>query len=164
MTNLGQARKSPALTGDRTKSRNMPAAPYHRIGRITLLFVIGCFQVLTMTAHAESNPLASLRWKERVLVVVGPATQTDAVAQARIFKDAMKGMSERDVTLIDATGGDARSVAIRNSLSVGNMQFVVFLIGKDGNVALSSDKPLSADTLFQRIDAMPMRRDEIKQK
>jgi Domain of unknown function (DUF4174) len=142
----------------------MPAASSRLTGCIKLLLAIGCFQVLTMSAPAGSHPLASSRWKERVLVVVGPATQTDAVAQNRIFKDASKGMSERDVTLIDASGADSNSVAIRKSLSVSNKQFAVFLVGKDGNVALSSDKPLTADYLFQRIDAMPMRQDEINRK
>jgi hypothetical protein len=124
----------------------------------------GFFQVMTMSAHAETSPLASLRWKERILVVVGPTNQADAMAQNRIFKDAATGMSERDVTLVDASGADPRSVAIRQGLSVSNKQFAVFLVGKDGNVALSSDKPLAADYLFQRIDAMPMRRDEINRK
>lgn len=139
----------------------MNAAPSRRPGRIQLLLAIGCLQVLTMSAHAENNPLASLRWKERVLVVVGPTDRADAMTQNRIFKDAAAGMSERDVTLVDASGADPGSVAIRKSLSVGNKQFAVFLVGKDGNVALSSDKPLTADYLFQRIDAMPMRQDEI---
>src|ERR1700761_880941 len=138
----------------------MNAAPSRHPGR-KLLLAIGCLQVLTTIAHAEIKPLASVRWKERVLVVVGPTNQADAMAQDRIFKDAAAGMSERDVTLVDASGADPGSVAIRKSLSVGNKQFAVFLVGKDGNVALSSDKPLTADYLFQRIDAMPMRQDEI---
>jgi hypothetical protein len=150
-----------ASTGNPNTSRNMNAAPSRRPGRIQLLLAIGCLQVLTMSAHAENNPLASLRWKERVLVVVGPTDQADARTQNRIFKDAAAGMSERDVTLVDASGADPGSVAIRKSLSVSNKQFAVFLVGKDGNVALSSDKPLTADYLFQRIDAMPMRQDEI---
>jgi len=38
----------------------------------------------------------------------------------------------------------------------------VFLVGKDGHTALSSKKPLSADYLFGKVDAMPMRRAEIR--
>jgi hypothetical protein len=38
----------------------------------------------------------------------------------------------------------------------------VFLVGKDGQTAISSDKPLSADYMFARVDAMPMRRDEMR--
>jgi hypothetical protein len=34
--------------------------------------------------------------------------------------------------------------------------------GKDGQTAISSDKPLSADYMFARVDAMPMRRDEMR--
>jgi len=38
----------------------------------------------------------------------------------------------------------------------------VFQVGKDGHTAISSDTPLSADYLFARVDAMPMRQDEMR--
>jgi hypothetical protein len=32
----------------------------------------------------------------------------------------------------------------------------------DGHTALTSNKPLSADYLFAKVDAMPMRQDEMR--
>jgi hypothetical protein len=40
--------------------------------------------------------------------------------------------------------------------------FQAFLVGKDGHTAISSEKPLSAEQLFARVDAMPMRQDEMR--
>jgi hypothetical protein len=42
------------------------------------------------------------------------------------------------------------------------LQPISRLVGKDGHTAVSSDKPLSADDLFARLDAMPMRQDEMR--
>jgi hypothetical protein len=70
-------------------------------------------------------------------------------------------MSERQIVLAEALDDTERSREIRSRVSADGKRFHAFLIGKDGHVALSSDKPLPADYLFQRIDAMPMRQDEM---
>jgi Domain of unknown function (DUF4174) len=129
------------------------------------LFAANLLIALTMTAHAQTDPLTSYRWKNRVLVVVAPGRHDDqGLAQHRAFEKAAPGMAERDVILLDASGDDDRSRAVRKSLSVGNDTFKVLLVGKDGNTAVSSENPLSAADLFRRIDAMPMRRDEMRAK
>lgn len=71
-------------------------------------------------------------------------------------------MSERSIVLAEATDDSARSRGIRSQLSADGKRFRVFLIGKDGNAAISSDEPVSAEYLFQRVDAMPMRKDEMR--
>jgi hypothetical protein len=43
-----------------------------------------------------------------------------------------------------------------------SLQPISRLVGKDGDTAVSSDKPLSADDLFARLDAMPLRQDEMR--
>lgn len=120
---------------------------------------------VSLVANAESNSLAAHRWTHRILVVVAPAPQdTGALAQRRIFQRASKGMTERDVVLIEAAGEDPQARDIRRQLAVDSHKFQVLLIGKDGNTVLSSNAPLTAGDLFGRIDAMPMRRDEIRRK
>lgn len=42
--------------------------------------------------------------------------------------------------------------------------FEILLIGLDGGVKLRQDKVIDAETLFARIDAMPMRRQELENK
>ena len=116
-----------------------------------------------MTAEAKSASLASYQWKSRVLVVTAPTRQDDGLtAQRRIFEQNAAGMAERQIVLIEAVGDDERARAIRGQLGVGDKAFKVILVGKDGNAAVSSDRPLAAQDLFNRVDAMPMRRDEIK--
>jgi Domain of unknown function (DUF4174) len=68
-------------------------------------------------------------------------------------------MSERSIILAEALDDSERSRQIRSRLSAGGRRFQVFLVGK---TAISSDKPLSADYLFARVDAMPTRRDEMR--
>ncbi|WP_315739194.1 MULTISPECIES: DUF4174 domain-containing protein [unclassified Bradyrhizobium] len=36
------------------------------------------------------------------------------------------------------------------------------MIGEDGNNTLAPEKPISAEGLFRRVDAMPMRQDEMR--
>jgi hypothetical protein len=71
-------------------------------------------------------------------------------------------MSERAIVLIEALDDSERSQQIRSRLSADGGRFKVFLVGKDGHTAVSSDKPLAADDLFARVDAIPLRRDEMR--
>lgn len=126
---------------------------------LALGFLIGT----AMSARASDAPLSRFQWKNRLLVVVAPGRQDDnLVAQRRIFEQSAKGMAERQIVLIEAAGDDERSRAIRSQLSAGDRTFRVLLVGKDGNTAASSARPFTADELFGKVDAMPMRRDEIR--
>jgi len=124
-----------------------------------IAIVIG---VIAMSFESHASPLAELRWKSRVLVVVAPAEDGAAQAQRRIYEAAAKGMAERSIVLAEALDDSARSREIRSRLSADGRRFQVFLVGKDGHTAVASDKPLSAEDLFARVDAMPMRQDEMR--
>jgi hypothetical protein len=118
--------------------------------------------VITMTNRSEASPLDEFQWKSRVLVVVAPAGDAAAAAQRRIYESFAKGMSERQIVLSEALDGSQRSRQIRSRLSADGRRFRVFLVGMDGHTALTSNKPLSADYLFAKVDAMPMRQDEMR--
>ena len=131
--------------------------------RVTTALVLGLSLGAALPAEARDTPLSGYRWKNRVLVVVAPSRQDgNLVAQRRIFEQNAKGMAERQIVLIEAAGDDERARNIRNQLAVGDTAFRVLLVGKDGNTAASSSKPFSAAELFGRVDAMPMRRDEMR--
>jgi hypothetical protein len=118
-----------------------------------------------LSAEASDAPLSSLQWKNRVLVVVAPSAQDDQLtAQRRIYHQNAKGMAERDIVLVEAVGDDSRSRDIRRQFAVGDKAFRVLLVGKDGNAAVSSERPIDATKLFGRVDAMPMRRDEMRKR
>ena len=117
------------------------------------------FGVITMTYGSNASPLDESHWKSRILVVITRAGDPAAEAQRRIYESSAQGMSERAVILAEALDGSERSKQIRSQLSADGR---LFLVGKDGQTAISSDKPLSADYLFARVDAMPMRQDEMR--
>ena len=131
----------------------------HLVGACILILLMGT----AMSATAESASLSRYQWKNRVLVIAAPSLQDrDLLAQRRLFAAASKGMAERDLVLIEAAGDDAGARALRRQLSIGEKTFQVLLVGKDGNPAASSERPWSSNELFAKIDAMPMRRDEMR--
>ncbi|UZE47543.1 DUF4174 domain-containing protein [Rhodopseudomonas sp. P2A-2r] len=132
-----------------------------KTGLLVLCSMIG----VAMSAEARSTSLSSFQWKNRVLVVMAPGRQDESLAaQRRIFQQNASGMAERQIVLIEAADDDDRSRELRRQFSGGDRAFKVVLVGKDGNAAVSSDRPLAANELFGKVDAMPMRRDEMRRK
>jgi hypothetical protein len=128
-------------------------------------FVISILMgVVAMANACEASPLDEYKWKNRLLVVVAPTGDSLAKEQRQIYETSGRGMSERSVILTEAFDDSERSRQIRSQLSADGKHFEVFLVGKDGHTAFSSDHPLSADYLFGKIDAMPMRRDEMRRR
>jgi Domain of unknown function (DUF4174) len=110
----------------------------------------------------DAAPLDEHLWKDRLLVISGPAESGAVEEQRRIYRSAARSMSERHILLVEALGGSVRSRQLRAKLSADGKRFQVFLVGKDGHTALSSNNPISAEYLFGKVDAMPMRRDEMR--
>lgn len=107
--------------------------------------------VVGMTKALTASPLPDLdshRWKHRVLVIDTPVTTAPAYqTQATALLPAWAGLLERDLHLITRDFAPA---------------FRVRLVGKDGGVKLDRDTPVAVAELFALIDAMPMRRAELK--
>ena len=113
------------------------------------------------------------RWKNRPLVVFAPS---DSHALYRRQVAALSGkrsqLANRDMVVIQVVGGHVVSTlgrspglsadALRRRYGVGPASFRAILVGKDGGVKISSAAPLSASRLFATIDAMPMRRQEMR--
>jgi Domain of unknown function (DUF4174) len=105
---------------------------------------------------SQGTPLDEYAWKDRVLVVSAPARDQAAQERPRIYEAAAKGMA----VLAEALDDSDRSRQIRSRLAADGRRFKVFLVGKD-HMALSSTSRCPADYLFGKVDAMPMRRDEM---
>jgi hypothetical protein len=143
-----------------------------------LLFLIA---VLSMAKAGERSSvldldLDSLRWKNRVLVILSP-TESDLSfqLQKQELASSSEGVLERDLMILEILEhGESRvgnqilsgkSVQdIRKRLGVHTGPFQVLLIGKDGGVKLRSSEPVSMKDLFGLIDSMPMRRQEMESK
>ena len=125
-------------------------------------------------AHKGDFDLSRYRNNNRLIFVFAPSNM-DAryVEQARQFEGKQESINERDLTRFDVLEsgdskiGDAALVAsdaqsLRKQFHIRNGAFRVLLVGKDGHTAYSSGKPATAKSLFDLIDSMPMRQQEIK--
>ena len=120
--------------------------------------------VLIPALLAAAPAFAQGEDRHRTLIVAAPGPDDPALAaQRRYLKAWNKGAHDRDVVAVEiigtaTTGAGARNAALRREHKLASDRFAVLLIGKDGNEALRSAKPLDGATLQRTIDAMPMRR------
>lgn len=119
--------------------------------------------------------MSGYKWKYRPLVVFAESGTNAALAeQRRLVATRRAGLAERDVVVIWVVGdsisaefgpGPRQSAAaLRSRYGAANNVFRAVLVGKDGGAKLSSSMPLGAAGLFATIDAMPMRRDEMRRR
>ncbi len=125
-------------------------------------------EVLDITWHQGRN---------RVLLVFVPSPEDEryAAQQERFFGHS-NNMLDRDLISYyiferEAVSGPTDASAItpesadktRQQYSVGEGDFAVVLIGKDGTEKERYGEPVAADTIFEVVDAMPMRQEEMKE-
>ncbi len=132
----------------------------------------GHFFIMNQDAAAE--PLDAYRWKNRLIIAsVPPGEARDQLTAALAATRAE--IDERDLKVVDVSPGSARipgtvrldpkqTTALREKLklSARETNAVFILIGKDGGEKARQQGPLKLASWFTLIDAMPMRRDEIR--
>lgn len=117
--------------------------------------------------------LKSYQWKNRLLLVFAPAENSPAYQkQMQLFQAQQAALSERDLLLVEIfTEGTSRAsgkaldeadVAKVRSRFQSPQDFRVILVGKDGTVKRTDSKPIEAKVIFNEIDAMPMRQQEMR--
>ncbi|MBW4569962.1 MAG: DUF4174 domain-containing protein [Tolypothrix carrinoi HA7290-LM1] len=117
--------------------------------------------------------LKSYQWKNRLLLVFAPDENNPAYQkQMQLFQGQQADFSERDLLLVEiltegtsrATGKviDEADVTKVRSRFQSPQDFRVILVGKDGTQKRSDSKPVEAKVIFNEIDAMPMRQQEMQ--
>ena len=132
--------------------------------------------LLSAGTAALADPLAAYRWKSRLLLLFAPdAGDARLVRQEAMLREARTGLSERDQVVLRIAGGrvdalvgaapeGAQALAdeLRARFGVGREEFAVVLVGKDGGAKRREGAPVAPEALFATIDAMPMRRREMR--
>ncbi|MEM8559389.1 MAG: DUF4174 domain-containing protein [Bacteroidota bacterium] len=148
-----------------------------------LLLVAFCTGTIwgTMSAAAQDPDLdfreADHRWQHRLLYVFAPSETDDAFAKtAARFGEEMVAVEERDglVLLLPHVGtgrwmgsGPLRpnvGPALRARYGIADEDGVVVLVGKDGTEKARYDLPATPAEVFNRIDTMPMRQREMRER
>lgn len=113
---------------------------------VYLLFIL--FQFMT-------NP-------PRKLLVFATGDCTLLYQQVAIFSEFKSGMVERDIVIEQFCQNKENKNKFTSLNIPSDSSFTLILIGKDGGEKFRSYKPVSAKDIFDMVDVMPMRRQEIK--
>ena len=129
----------------------------------------------SVIAQTPPSPttLAQLRDRYRPLLLFASRPDDPALlAQLTRLKDAAAGLKERDVLVIaipykdpaptEVSLSSTEAQTARRSFHVEPDEFTAILLGKDGGEKYRSSKPVSFTKLRDKIDSMPMRRDEMR--
>jgi hypothetical protein len=119
--------------------------------------------------------LAALKDHARPLLIFAPeANDSRLVKQVSLLSEHSKDAAERDLLAVSVSKrgsypagyrlAEPDLAEARRRFHVAPEEFVVVLVGKDGGEKLRSDAPVAFEKLRDLIDAMPMRRDELKGK
>ncbi|MDH3710840.1 MAG: DUF4174 domain-containing protein [Cyclobacteriaceae bacterium] len=130
-----------------------------------LPLIISC---LLLQSH---NPLESLQWKNRIIIVHKVENMGLGGSQLKELKEYNRQLGERQVVVIEMVLNQvwvndklaALDYATLNQyLQIPEDNFQVLLIGKDGGIKYRSHRFTPAQDFLDRIDAMPMRQVELR--
>lgn len=127
------------------------------------------------------EPLPGLEGQYRVLLVSAPESwpPQSGPAQEQLDLVDVPGFKARDLVVLYVDSEDARLIefdpennethfeqaarALRSALGLPTGRFTARLIGKDGGEKAAFDRPVRSESLFRRVDAMPMRQREMRE-
>jgi len=122
----------------------------------------------------DKKSLDAYKWKNRLLLVFAPNENSSAYQrQMQLLQRQQAGIEERDMLVFELVAqGTSRvngqslnaeeAAKMRKRFNVGSQDFNVILVGKDGTSKRRDRAPVSPEVIFREIDAMPMRRQEMK--
>ena len=116
--------------------------------------------IVAQVTVAEADPLDDAKGKARPVVVLSDSRDDSRVAkQIQALDGTGPDLGNRNIQVLqeaDAYG------PLHRKLGVGKKGFSVVLLGKDGTVKKVWREPVDPKAIFTIIDAMPMRRTEMK--
>jgi len=144
---------------------------YILIGMRTFtLFTLLLTSANVISAEADTV-MHDFAWQNRVLLIFSPVHDSVMFNKQNILLSrAADGLSERDVVVIhisdsvsiDQKPHTAAAGGFLQRYHVNQDEFRIILVGKDGTVKLDQATPVTMNTLFTLIDAMPMRQKEMR--
>ncbi|MBO6813502.1 MAG: DUF4174 domain-containing protein [Rhizobiaceae bacterium] len=130
--------------------------------KTVLLLISSLSMCIFAFAHQASfaQDISAYKGEKRPLIVfTSRDTHRKYSKQIKILEGARPALEERDVAVLVDTEKTPAST-LRLEFLPG--EFMVVLVGKDGEVKLKSTEPVSIDELVETIDRMPMRQQEMQ--
>ena len=125
---------------------------------------------------AISMDLARFEWKNWLMLIFAPDVmhphyeRIDAEINAQsaevrdrdlvVFEIFDKDSSQMNASPLSSADADA----LRKHFGITRQMYALILVGKDGGVKLKREDRVPLNEIFELIDSMPMRREEMRQK
>jgi hypothetical protein len=142
----------------------------------TLIFFILIAMNVCAPLAATPMDLTQFQWKNRLLFLFAPNRShpfykhlhrqiIDQKSEVEdrdlvIFSVLLQGPSQMNATAINRQEADS----IRQRFMIPPQEFSLILIGKDGGIKLKRNDQVDLAEVFELIDSMPMRQNEMRQK
>lgn len=148
---------------------------------IHVLFALHASIFFCQIVLSQENPLAQFRWQKRCILLITDFEQSKKYhQQINAFGELDSEFESRKICVIEVRrskyrikyptdlNGIERNWIMNGDLfsryALKNKNYTIALIGLDGGMKLRQADIVSRRELFDRIDAMPMRRVELKNK
>lgn len=128
---------------------------------------------LCITIGLKAQDLAKHQWKNRLVLIFVDDTSTELLNnQVNLLKNKNSELNERKLKVYQFSGNNFKDSFYSNwkesTLKSKNFfskkeKFKVILIGLDGHIKHQQNRILSTKKLFEIIDVMPMRQNELQQ-
>ncbi|MGD2024380.1 MAG: DUF4174 domain-containing protein [Desulfobacterales bacterium] len=130
----------------------------------------------SQNAIAEPLDLRQFQWKNRLLFLFAPNRDHPMFVSLHNSLSAQQAeVDDRDLVIFIILESDPSSIntqslasdsafSLRKQYGVNPGEFAVLLVGKDGGIKLKRQDDIRLEEIFALIDAMPMRREEMRQK
>ena len=136
-----------------------------------LIFNLICWMLFSTTSLL-SQDLTRHEWKDRLLLIITQDFDDENYQkQISILQKDTEGLNERKLVIYRISPAEYKTGLYNESAIQSNKlyeiyqdsdkDFEVILIGLDGSIKLRQNEPINIEKLFGRIDAMPMRRNEL---
>ena len=122
----------------------------------------------------QDSFLGNYKWKNRLILLFAEGTNSPVLdAQLNELIQDETGINERDIKIFvvqsssvtDPQGQvyyDAQPEVLRRNFRIHNGDFRIILIGKDGGPKMMQRRFVNNSEIFDLIDSMPMRQQEMR--
>ncbi len=118
--------------------------------------------LLLLLAALPLLPAAAQARPRRLLVFAPSRSDARFQKQNALLARSTAAFADRDLVRTDIIGADKGAASLRARYNVRGGSFRVLLIGRDGHTAYGGPTPVTLNSITSRIDAMPMRQDEMR--
>ena len=154
-----------------------PRNAYIEIMRKFCVIISTLFLTIWSTSALAADPLKALQWEKRSLLLFAKSRSFAPLdKQVDLLRSYRPDLEDRGIVVLSTTGRQETSAAIGYvSINRGTARelkkrfepqangLTVILIGKDGTEKARWQQIIEPQVIFDLIDSMPMRQDEMQQ-